>query len=33
MKFVAGLLVFLAGVAALTFLSIRYGPDGCPATS
>ena len=30
MKFVGGLLVFLVGVAVLTFLSIRYGPGRLP---
>jgi hypothetical protein len=30
MKFVWGLLVFLVGVAVLTFLSIRYGPGRLP---
>jgi len=30
MKFAAGLPVFLAGVAVLTFLSIRYGPGRLP---
>jgi Protein of unknown function (DUF2905) len=30
MKWAAGLLLFLIGVAVLTFLSIRYGPGRLP---